>query len=199
MKKLINLDMELFTLLNGWHSDFFDPIMVFLSKVWVWVPLYLAVLVYLFWTKKWKMALFAVITIVLAYLASEHISVFIKESVARLRPCEEPLLANSIRLLERHGGLYGFVSGHACNTFCFATLTSLFIRKRPYTFIIFTWAALVSYSRIYVGKHYPADIVGGALLGMLIAYVVWLIYIFISLKHATYIRHRHGSAMESGR
>ena len=78
MEKLIELDMKLFTLLNGWHSDFFDPIMVFLSKVWVWVPLYLAVMVYLFVTKKWKVALLAVVTIVLAYLAQKHISVFIK-------------------------------------------------------------------------------------------------------------------------
>jgi undecaprenyl-diphosphatase len=176
MEKLIELDMKLFTLLNGWHSDFCDPIMVFLSKVWVWIPLYLGVLVYLFFTKKWKVALLAVATIVLAYLASEHISVFIKESVARLRPCEEPLLANSVRMLEPHGSLYGFVSGHACNTFCFAALSSLIIRKKIYSILIFTWAAMVSYSRIYVGKHYPADIIGGALLGLLIAYLVWLIY-----------------------
>ncbi len=176
MEKLIELDMKLFTLLNGWHSDFFDPIMVFLSKVWVWVPLYLAVMVYLFVTKKWKVALLAVVTIVLAYLASEHISVFIKESVARFRPCEEPLLADSVRMLEPHGSLYGFVSGHACNTFCFAALSSLIIRKRLYTILIFIWASLISYSRIYVGKHYPADIIGGALLGLLIAYLFWLIY-----------------------
>jgi undecaprenyl-diphosphatase len=182
MEKLIELDMRLFTLLNGWHSDFFDPIMVFLSKVWVWVPLYLGVLVYLFFTKKWKVALLAVATIVLAYLASEHISVFIKESVARLRPCEEPLLANSVRMLEPHGSLYGFVSGHACNTFCFAALSSLIIRKKIYSILIFIWAAMVSYSRIYVGKHYPADIIGGALLGLLIAYMVWLIYKIILRK-----------------
>jgi undecaprenyl-diphosphatase len=169
MEKLIELDMKLFTLLNGWHSDFFDPIMVFLSKVWVWVPLYLAVLIYLFFTRKWKVALLAVTVIVLAYLASEHISVFIKDSVARLRPCEEPLLVNSVRMLEPHGSLYGFVSGHACNTFCFAALTAQIIRKRVYSILIFIWATLVSYSRIYVGKHYPADIIGGALL-------VWLIY-----------------------
>jgi undecaprenyl-diphosphatase len=156
--------------------------MIFLSKVWVWVPLYLGVLVYLFFTKKWKIALLAVVVIVLAYLASEHISVFIKESVARLRPCEEPLLVNSVRMLEPHGSLYGFVSGHACNTFCFAALSSLIIRKRIYSILIFIWAALVSYSRIYVGKHYPADIIGGALLGLLIAYLFRLIYKIILRK-----------------
>ena len=182
MEKLIEIDMKLFTLLNGWHSISFDPIMIFLSKVWVWVPLYLGVLVYLFFTKKWKIALLAVVVIVLAYLASEHISVFIKESVARLRPCEEPLLVNSVRMLEPHGSLYGFVSGHACNTFCFAALSSLIIRKRIYSILIFIWAALVSYSRIYVGKHYPADIIGGALLGLLIAYLFRLIYKIILRK-----------------
>jgi undecaprenyl-diphosphatase len=182
MENLIDIDLKLFTLLNGWHSDFFDPIMIFLSKVWVWVPLYLGVLVYLFFTKKWKIALLAVVVIVLAYLASEHISVFIKESVARLRPCEEPLLVNSVRMLEPHGSLYGFVSGHACNTFCFAALSSLIIRKRIYSILIFIWAALVSYSRIYVGKHYPADIIGGALLGLLIAYLFRLIYKIILRK-----------------
>ncbi len=168
--------MQFFTLLNGWHSDFFDPIMIFLSKVWVWVPLYLAVLIYLFLIKKWRIALLAITVIILAFVASEYISVFIKESVGRLRPCEEPLLADSVRMLEPHGSLYGFVSGHASNTFCFAALSSLIIRKRVYSILIFIWATLISYSRIYVGKHYPADIIGGALLGLLIAYLFWFIY-----------------------
>ena len=88
MEKLIEIDMKLFTLLNGWHSDFFDPIMVSLSKVWVWVPLYIGVLIYLFFTKKWKVALLAVAT---TRLTSSQLKAYGNDSSAYRRfPGIEP-------------------------------------------------------------------------------------------------------------
>lgn len=176
MDWLINLDEKLFLILNGFHSEFFDPIMVFASKIWVWFPLYIAIFVWLFIKKKWKLALIMLIFTAIAITLSDQLSVLIKDSVARFRPCEDPEIAPLTRVLEKRESLYGFVSGHACNSFCFALLSSLFVGKAIFTDFIFLWAGIVSYSRIYVGKHYPGDIIGGMLLGLLIGLVIYLLY-----------------------
>lgn len=93
-------------------------------------------------------------------------------------------------MLEYRGGQYGFVSSHAANLFGLATITSLLIRNRIYTAFIFVWAALVGYSRIYVGKHFPADVVCGAIFGMIVGYLVYKGTIWL----CDYLRKRRCSA-----
>ncbi|MDR1338530.1 MAG: phosphatase PAP2 family protein, partial [Prevotellaceae bacterium] len=104
----------------------------------------------------------------LSFALADQLSVHLFKNVfERLRPCHVEELKNVIHLLENCGGRYGFISNHAANSFCFAMFTSLFFRNRYCSFMIFFWAACVSYSRIYVGKHFPLDVVCGAAFGIL--------------------------------
>ncbi len=182
MENLQILDRELFTFLNGAHSPFFDPIMIFLSKIWVWIPLYLAICIWLFAKRKWQFALLSVVILIIAFAISDQLSVFIKNITERLRPCEDPQMVGITRLLERHGGLYSFVSSHASNTFSFAFLTAMIIKRPLFSYLIYFWASAVSYSRIYVGKHYPGDVICGIILGLIIGLFLFMLYRFIASK-----------------
>ncbi len=174
---LLNLDTKLFLFFNGIHSDFFDGIMVWISGKTTWWPFYLVLLLFLGWKLRWK-ALLLIPFIALCITLTDQVSVHLfKDVFERLRPCKEPGLAGMVHLVNgKCGGKFGFVSSHASNSFGIALLLILTIRKSWFTVILLGWAILVSYSRIYLGLHYPGDILGGALLGSLIGYLVYRIY-----------------------
>jgi undecaprenyl-diphosphatase len=116
-------------------------------------------------------------SLILAYAISEQASVHLfKEVFLRLRPCHEPSLAGQVRLVANGcGGQFGFVSTHAANSFNLAILSALLIHRRWFTVSVFAWATLVSYSRIYVGVHYPGDVLGGAALGLTLGTAVFMV------------------------
>ena len=114
---------------------------------------------------------------ILTFALADSLSVVLfKDVFERLRPCHNPEFDGIIHLLEYKGGYFGFVSSHAANVFALATFTLLYLKKRLYTILIIVWATLVSYSRIYVGKHYPGDVICGALFGILIALIIFYIF-----------------------
>ena len=171
-----HLDQQLFLFLNSHNSPFFDRLMLTVSGIPVWFPLYAAILFYLGFKYKRKFVII-VLFIILAAVMADQLSVLIKNLVQRLRPCHEPSLEGLIHLVDsRCGGKYSFVSSHATNMFDVALLSLLFIRKRWYTISILAWASLISYSRIYLGVHYPGDVLCGALLGTLIGWTVYSLY-----------------------
>jgi undecaprenyl-diphosphatase len=178
------LDQELFLFLNSINSPFWDNIMYAISGRIIWIPLYLTILYVLVSKLKRKMFILVPI-IIIAVTLCDQISVHLfKEVFQRLRPCHEPALEGMIHLVRGEcGGLYGFVSSHATNSFNVAILSLMFIRKRWFTIAILFWAALVSYSRIYLGVHYPGDVICGALLGSLIGYATWFAYTYIDRKY----------------
>lgn len=169
LEQLLQWDTQLFLFLNGLHSPFWDKVMWLFSEKTTWIPLYLVVLVVLVYRYKWWAGI-VLVFIGLAITAADQSSVLLfKEVFERLRPSHNPDLQGMIHHVNNYkGGKYGFVSSHAANTFTFAMFTALFFHKKWYYFSIFAWAGLVSYSRIYLGVHYPGDILGGALLGCLI-------------------------------
>lgn len=115
-----------------------------------------------------------VFAVVLTFALCDSLSVALfKQTVQRLRPAWDPEIGDMVRMLEYKGGQFGFVSSHAANLFGLATITSLIIKQRWFTTSIFTFAAIVGYSRVYVGKHYPLDVICGALFGMLIGYLIF--------------------------
>ncbi len=183
LENLIDLDQHLFLLLNGGGSPFFDNIMLAISSHWFWVPLYLFLLVYFIKTNGIK-GLIDIGIIFLTLLITDQTAVhFFKEVFERLRPCHDPIIADQVRLVAEHcGGQFGFVSSHATNSFGLMLVSAGLIRKRPFTIFILMWALLVSYSRIYIGVHYPGDILGGMILGLLLGSLVLIINKLIRKK-----------------
>jgi len=133
----------------------------------VWIPVYLAMIMLIalkYRNKVWIPLLFIPVLVLL----TDRGSSLIKDIVQRPRPCREPLLEGMVHTVKGScPGLYGFVSGHAANTFGIAAFSAPLLAKNWYSWSIFAWAALISYSRIYLGVHYPGDVAGGALLGLL--------------------------------
>ncbi|MGC8823743.1 MAG: phosphatase PAP2 family protein [Bacteroidales bacterium] len=172
---LNQIDTNFFLWLNQLHTPWLDPVMWFLSLTKVWIPLYLILagwIVYRYRKVSWVILLAVGISIVLSDRISSGV---IKPAVCRLRPSHKPTLQDKVHIVNNYrGGKYGFVSSHAANTFALALFMSLLIRRRRWTFLFFLWAFLVSYSRIYLGVHYPGDIIGGAMVGMGCAYLVFL-------------------------
>lgn len=174
---LEHFDQQLFLFLNSANTPFLDKVMYFLSRIPVWVPLYIAILVWLGFKYKRKF-LILVLFIAAAITLSDQISVIIKNSVDRLRPCHDPSLEGLVHLVRGEcGGMYGFVSSHAANSFNAAILSLLLIRKAWYSIFIIVWASAVSYSRIYLGVHYPGDVLCGMILGLTIGWMIFRLYI----------------------
>lgn len=174
---LENLDKELFLFLNSLNSPFWDQVMYAISGKIIWIPLYLAILVTIGvkYRKRFPLILFFII---LAVAIADQSSVHVFKNVfQRLRPCHDPELDGLVHLVNgRCGGLYGFVSSHAANSFNVAALSLMFIKKRWYSVAIIIWASLVGYSRVYLGVHFPGDVICGAVLGSLVGWGVYKLY-----------------------
>jgi len=178
---LVKIDTKLFIFLNSLHAPFMDEIMWTFSDKEVWYPFYLiliGLLIYIYRKKSIWMILGLAILITLADQISTEI---FKEGIKRLRPSHNPALKEVIHLVHgKTGGKYGFVSSHAANTFAGATFIAMLVDLKSLHWFMFIWAAVVSYSRIYLGVHYPGDIIGGALLGILLGMgIVYLLKKFV--------------------
>jgi undecaprenyl-diphosphatase len=176
------LDQQLFLFLNSLNSPFCDQVMHAISGRVIWIPLYLAILIYLGIKYKRKFIVI-LLFIILAATMADQFSVIIKNLVQRLRPCHEPALDGLVHLFKGEcGGQFSFVSSHATNSFDVALLSLLFIRKRWFTISIILWATVIGYSRIYLGVHYPADVICGSILGSLVGWFNYRLYILTDNK-----------------
>ena len=179
---LNQIDTDLFLFLNSLHSPFWDKVMLFVSGKIEWIPLYLALAGWVIYKFRWKsVVIFAVVALLI--ISSDKTSVLFKEVFHRLRPCHSPnpKIQNLIHMVNDYcGKRYGFVSNHAANTFALACFTGFLFRNKPYSCFIFLWATIVSYSRVYLGVHYPGDILGGMLLGIGLGILFYWLYYNIS-------------------
>ena len=182
MDFLIHLDKQLLLALNGSDCLWLDNLMWYVSRTPSWSLMMIALLWLVMRRNNWRATaafiLCFVQCIVLAYQIS---STFIKPWVMRPRPTHDPEIGALVDIVRNHrGGKYGFVSSHAANTFAVVTMMSLVIRRRALTFVTVTWAMLVCYSRMYLGVHYPGDIFFGGLLGVLVGWLMYRLYLFLA-------------------
>jgi undecaprenyl-diphosphatase len=178
IEKLIEWDKKLLLLLNSFRASWLDPVVLLLTETFFWLPLYLFLLyvvIKTFKKKSWIPLLGVTITIV---LTDRITSGFMKPFFQRLRPSREPSLDGMVQLVTDfsgevyYGGLYGFASSHAANTFGTAFFFWLLFRKtKSWIVWLFPWAVVMTYTRIYLGAHYPGDIIVGGLVGLLCAWI----------------------------
>lgn len=179
LDQLKSIDTELFLFLNSRHNAFFDFIMYWASSVLTWIPLYLLLLYLLFKNFGKKTILIMLLVGIMITLSDQLSSALIKNLVERPRPCHEMSLADQIHLVKGNcGGAFGFVSSHASNSFALSLFLILISRRKLHAMhvALVCYAILVSYSRIYLGVHYPGDVLGGIILGSFLGYIFCRLY-----------------------
>lgn len=174
----MNLDAQILLWINGHHSAWADVLMWYISSPLTWLPMYtllIGVLIYKY--RDWKAVLFILLGFAVAVGLSDFVcSGILKPLVCRPRPTHEPALEGLVHIVNGYtGGMYGFCSSHAANTMACGLLFSLLYRNKYATAALMAWVALNCYSRMYLGAHYPGDIIVGLQVGALWAVVVWLV------------------------
>lgn len=165
---LLELDKQLFIELNSYHTEWLDAIMLYITSKLVWIPFYI-VLAYFIFKQEGRRGLIVLVCVALTILVADQItSSFMKPFFARFRPSHEPALQDVVHIVNGdRGGKFGFASSHAANTFGLAFfIFQLFKHRTRQVAWIFLWAAIVSYSRIYLGVHYPGDVIVGGMVGI---------------------------------
>ncbi len=178
LDKILPYEEKLFFLINGTNSYFLDNTMWLFSDLKIWIPIALVLIINLIYKTSWIKSLSILVAITVVFvLCDQFSSHLIKPLFERARPTHYPGIMESVRTLNGYtGGRYGFISGHAANSFGFAMFTLLLFRNRYYTIVILIWAALISYSRVYLGVHFISDITAGAISGIIIGTIIYKIY-----------------------
>ena len=187
LERLIHIDTEVLLAINGWHAPWADTLMWIISARVTWIPLYLLLMGLLVWrfhkpvstSIKWLQKVPACVVMIVMLGLAVGVADFIasgilKDLVARPRPTRVPELEGVLHLVNGYkSGTYGFVSSHAANTMALALLFSLIWRNKIATIGMMLWVAANCYSRMYLGVHYPTDILGGLIVGSLVAVLAY--------------------------
>ena len=174
IEALEQIDQDLFFFLNSLHSDFLDPVMYQVSKTLTWLPVYLFVLFLMIRTYRWQTILWLLMIALAVTMSDQLTSGFMKPFFERYRPSRDPNFEEGLVHIvnDYKGGMYGFVSSHAANAFAVATLLYLTLRGHySQIWLIFLVAGLIAYSRIYLGVHYPSDVLLGGLIGFFFGWI----------------------------
>ncbi|MBB6275281.1 phosphatase PAP2 family protein [Porphyromonas circumdentaria] len=184
LDQLILWERELFLSLNNFHTPFLDAFMYLISARWTWTAVVIALILWVFYKRSPKEAiLFIIVAVLMHIVCDQMVSSFIKPLFGRLRPAYHPYTKEAVMNVYKDLGWgFSFVSGHAANFFAIALFTALSFRDRWYTLIVFLLATLVAYSRVYLGVHFLSDIIPGAIIGLLLGYLFYRLYIFSRSK-----------------
>jgi len=178
---LTKLDTALLIWINHLHTPWLDQIMFLLTDARTWTPFFLLIIGMMIYTRKWKTLTILLFLGLVVTISDQLASSVIKPWVGRLRPSHLPSLEGVIHLVNGYrGGKFSFVSSHASNSFGIATFLWLTLRREvPWIWTLFVWGAIFSFTRIYLGVHYPGDILGGALLGSFIGYLMHRAFVLL--------------------
>jgi len=198
IEQLTELDKNLLLCLNSYHSPMWDNFFWIITNTLTWIPLYLTIAYIFIKNHSLRGIWFLIFAAVLILLCDRISSGFFKPFFERFRPTHDPFLRDMVHIVHnKRGGLYGFVSSHAANSFGLAVYLSLIFRNRLFNITIFSWAVIFSYSRIYLGLHYPGDIIAGALLGLILGRLVYGLFIHF-LPRFIFISHHNTRTLKKG-
>lgn len=181
IEEILKLDTELFLFLNSLGSPVFDNIWIYLSYKEANILFYSILLIFYSYYKSFKFSevLYLLIIVAIMITITDQTANLFKDSFQRLRPCYDEVIKDSVRIVkEGCGGKYGFFSAHASNSFSLAIFFGLLFRDKYKNIISFTvlYASLISYSRIYLGVHFPLDLLCGSLFGIIIGFIIFIFY-----------------------
>lgn len=175
LDQLIAWDRDVFMKLHELNTAWLDPIMVFVSAMETWYAVAVLVVLFLIY-RLGKIGGWASLFMLLTVGFNVGLNNLVKYIIMRPRPINTDGLSELVRALEGYDASYSFYSGHTTNSFCLAVFSLLVVRNRYYSMVIMLWATVVAYSRIYVGKHYPLDLIVGFFVGIFVGYVGYLIF-----------------------
>lgn len=178
---ILQFDRNLFLLLNRMHTPWWDTAMLFFTRKETWLILYL-MLIYVIIRNYERKSWIIILIIIAGIVFSDQVSTLIKEITQRFRPGHDPALEGLVHVVLRKGGLYGFFSSHASNTFFVMAFTAPLFRNRLSFITLLIWALVVSYSRIYNGNHFPLDIVAGMIFGIASGILFYRLLIFVETR-----------------
>lgn len=179
VENLLPLERNLFFALNGSHSPFWDDVMWTVSGRFIWIPVILFILFLFFFRTRPKEAILVTLFFIILVVATDQISSsFFKPFFARYRPTHHPDFMDLVHTVNGYrGGRYGFISGHACNSFGVAVFLGMVFRNSVITLpSLLLWAAVNSYTRIYLGVHFISDILAGMIVGAIVGFIIYKIY-----------------------
>lgn len=181
IESLLPLERDLFFALNGSDSVLLDNIMWTLSGRFVWIPLFMFIIFVLFYKVPRKLGFLVALVLILVFVASDQVSSSLfKPLFERFRPTHHPDFMDQVDILNGYrGGRYGFISGHATNSFGITVFLSLLFKYRWFTVIALFWATLNSYTRIYLGVHFISDIIAGIIVGSFLAIIFYSVLILV--------------------
>ena len=184
MDRLIELDHQLFLWLNNLGNVSWDWLWLLITDKWTAIPLYALLLFLIFKKFGWKPSLITVVFITLLITATDQLGNVFKDGFERLRPCRQEGVMEYARFVAVRCGSYGFFSAHAANSMGVAVFLGLLFRKVIPKMILWLvgWALLVAYSRVYLGVHYPGDIIVGMLIGALLGFVFYKLHEWVQLQ-----------------
>lgn len=179
LERIIQYDKDLFVYLNGLGSQPWDGFWMAVTNQLSWIPLYLLFLYLIFKYLGWRNGVAFLLLAAILVTFSDQFTVWIKDYFGRLRPNRDPTINEGIRILKNNKS-YSFVSGHATTSMAVSLLVFLSVKKYiRYGILFFIWPILFAYSRIYIGVHFPLDVICGALLGILIGYLFYRLSLLV--------------------
>ena len=199
MQTLTDIDRSILAFFNGSDSLFVDNLAVILTSGLTWIPLYLSLLyVVIKNNETMKQIMLVIGCVILSIVLSDGVADFIvKPMVERLRPSNDPLIKYTVNVVEGiRGNSYSFFSAHASNTFCIAMFFSLLVRNKVFVVTMVSWSLINCWTRMYLGLHYPSDILVGLIWGGVSGSLACYIYIKSYLriyKDFNYISSRYTS------
>lgn len=189
-----DLDTDVFLFFNGMHNTYFDHFMYIYTGKWIWIPLYISIFYVLLRNLHGKIFLCCLAVMALGIVFADQIcSQLIRPCVERMRPSNlDNPLSDFVHIVNNNrAGRYGFPSCHAANTFMLAFFVCLLFRNRWLTSFMMAWALLTCYSRVYLGVHYPGDLLVGALIGMAVAWPMYRLFAWL-------LGYQHPCSLKTG-